>query len=66
MDVPVESIVAVSGFCFLLWWVPAPFMLLPALSALVFPLYPVEAASISFVVGLVWGALVRLIKVGMQ
>lgn len=64
MEAPIESIVAVCGFCFLLWWIPMPFMLLPALAALIFPLYPVEAASIAFVVGLVWGALVRLIKVG--
>lgn len=64
MEVPIESIVAVVGFCGLLWWLPGNFMILPLLAALVFPLYPVEAARIAYVVALLFGSLSQLLNVG--
>lgn len=56
-----DDVVSVMGFCFLLWWMPKPYQLLPAIAALVFPLYPSDAAFTTFVMSLFLGALVTLL-----
>jgi len=64
MELDINDVVAVMGFCWLLWWCPFPYMLMPALAALIFPLYPVEAAWVAYVSGLLMGSLTRLFEVG--
>lgn len=64
METPIDSIVAVVGFCGLLWWLPGQYMILPALAALAFPLYPVEAAQIAYVVCLFMGSLGETLNLG--
>lgn len=56
----VDSVVAVVGFSAFLAWLPWPYMLLPVLASLVFPLYPVESSQTAYVVCLMVGTVMEL------
>jgi len=57
MTFPLDAVVSVVGFCWLLWWLPSPFPLLPILAAVCFPLYPEDAAFTAYIVSLLMGSL---------
>ena len=65
--IPLEAVVTVAGFTCLLWWVPkTELRALPALSALIFAPYWVEAALYAYVTVLMFGTLFTLLEgVGM-
>jgi hypothetical protein len=64
MSFNVDDVVAVIGFAGLLAWLPAPFPYLPLAAALIFPLYPTDAAWAGFCVALALGALHELLSIG--
>ena len=63
MSFPVEDVVAVCGFCVMLWaWSPA-LRLMPLLAAIAFPLYPQDAAFTAYIVVLMFGTPFELVNV---
>ena len=62
MEFPLSDVVAVCGFCVLLWaWAPA-LRVLPLLAAIAFPLYPQDAAFVAYIVVLFFGTPIELIS----
>jgi len=64
MNFPLDIAVAIVGFTFALWWAPTQLQLMPALLALIFSLYPLEASFTGFVSVLLFGVVSRLFKIG--
>lgn len=65
MTFNVDDVVAVVGFSGLLaLWLPSPFPFLPLAAALIFPLYPTDAAWVAYCVGIALGALYSLLNIG--
>jgi len=62
MVFPLYACVCVIAFTFSLWWLPSPLNILPVLAALLFPLYPEEAAFTAYVVALFYGTVFHALR----
>lgn len=66
MEFNPDSVVAVTGFCILLFAYNPSLRFLPAIMAIAFPLYPEQAAFIGYVAVLFFGTVTELIGAGLS
>lgn len=66
MEYQPDTVVAIVGFCLLLFGYSPQLRLLPALCAFIMPLYPEQAAFTAYAVVLIFGTVYEMVGVGLS